>query len=46
MLKTPLDNANAEWQRQSALRRIVTYVMSPEATQRTMSIELFGDGDD
>ncbi len=46
MLKSPLGNSDYDWQRQTALRRIVKYVMSPAATQRTMSIEGYGDGDD
>jgi hypothetical protein len=46
MLKAPLGNADAHWQRQSGLRRIVKYVISPQATQRTMSIEGYGEGDD
>jgi hypothetical protein len=46
MLKSPLGSTDSDWQRQSALRRIVKYVMSPETTQRTMAIDGYGDEDD
>jgi hypothetical protein len=46
MLKTLPGSSDSDCQRQAALTRILKYVMSHEATQRTMRMDGYGDVED
>jgi hypothetical protein len=45
MLKTPMGGQENDWQRQSAIRRVFSYIMATEAERRTMSLDGRGDFD-